>query len=33
MAQHLIFYTGRGDDGTTDRLGGRERVRKTSLLM
>ncbi len=33
MASNLIFYTARGDDGTTTRLGGRERLRKDSLLM
>ena len=29
----LIFYTARGDDGTTTRLGGHDRLRKDSLLM
>ncbi len=33
MNRNLIFYTARGDDGTTSRLGGRERLRKDSLLM
>ncbi len=33
MSRNLIFYTAWGDDGTTTRLGGRERLRKDSLLM